>query len=321
MRVFGYYFYYANNADPKGRRLPKKIAIGVYKSKEAFEEFLKRQFIKSKARKYIIKYGALFGALNCKVVGVIVEGAVLAETGSPSLAHTSERATEEGLKLLKQGITQLARVLSGPIRTWQQKSEANHYHEKLYMGKDAKGSHNPCCRSVESMNKAMREKSKEKWSLTEDEPRPLYVVVYNLDTKAGKDYEILFNKSLYPMGANPYNGDYFKGAGNARGGPFASWVIQTAYQETPVYTDGVPVKDTSGNLIIDSETGDYVTEKVPVIDYSTGEQKIDVRLVADLTMMHDRGGIDCSTNGKNLGNAPDQKTALPISNDPEVDEA
>ena len=192
--------------------------------------------------------------------------------------------------------------MTKPLRSIQQKIESSHYHELLYMGKDDKKHHNPRCRPLSSMKKDD--------GITEDKPKPIYVVVFNQDKDAGPDYQVLFNKYLYPMGPNPYQSHYYTGAGKARGGPFASYGILTYFQEIPVYKDGVPVKAKDGTLIMDPNTGDYVTEKLPVIDSTTGKQKIDVQLVVDFTMIHDRGGVDCSTAGKNPGNAPDQGGTL-----------
>ena len=299
---FGYYFYYANNVDTKGRRLPSKIAIAVYSSESKFKQFLKDQAVSDKSRGYIIKYGPVFGKITGKLLAPVVNAAVTAETGSKGAGSAAAKVTQLGLEFWGKGMAIVTQKMTKPLRSIQQIIESNHYHERLYMGKDGSKYPNPRCRSLSSIKKDD--------NITEDKPKPFYVVVFNQDKDAGPDYQVLFNKYLYPMGPNPYEGQYYTGAGKARGGPFASYVIQTSFQETPVYKDGARIKDAQGSLVKDPETGDYVTEKVAVIDPSTGEQKIDVQLVADFTMFHDRGGVDCSAAGKNPGNAPDQGGTL-----------
>jgi len=302
---FGFYFFFANNTDPKGRRLPSKIAIAVYPSEKKFKQFLKDQRVSDKSRHIIIKYGPIFGKVTGKLAAPVVEAAVTVGTGGNIFAGMAAGGvTQQGMVLWWKGVGIVAKVMGGPIRTLQQKIESVYYYPGLKAGINTSKFQNPVCKPLKSMAK------KEHLKLSEDKPKPMYVVIYNLDTSAGKDYEILFNKYLYPMGPNPEKGKFYTGAGKARGGPFASWVITTHYVDTPVFVEGVPIKDASGKLIIDPETGDYVKEKKPLIDSKTGKQKIDSKVVADLTMIHDRGGIDCETAGKNQNNAPDQGGTL-----------
>jgi len=298
----GYYFYYANNLDSQGRPLPSKIAIAVYPSEKKFKQFLKDQQVSQQAQGYIIKYGPVFGKVSGKIAAPLVTAAVAVETGNPAVAQAAGKVTEAGLELCGKGAAKLAKALAKPLRGLQQQIEANHYHERLYMGRHSSKHPNPVCRDLKSMKK--------KDKITEDSPKPLYVVAFNIDAQAGQDYQVLFNKYLYPMGPEPYEGKYYTGKGKARGGPFASYVVQTYYQDEEIYEDGERIQDAYGNYIKDPETGEYVTKKIPVMDPTTGKQKVEARLVADFIMIHDRGGIDCSMAGKNPDNAPDQGGTL-----------
>ncbi len=265
---------------------------------------MKDQHISDKSRGFIIKYGPIYGKIVSKLAAPVVAAAVAGETGSKGAGKAAGKVTEQGIQYWWKGIALIAKLMAGPIRTWQQKIESKYYFDKMYpMGPGESHDNNPRCRDLKSMAQSKR------LGLTEDKPKPMYLVVYNIDKKAGKDYEILFNKNIYPMGPDPAKGKYYTGKGKARGGPFASWIITARYEDTPVFVNGVPVKDKSGNLVIDPDTGDFVTEKIEVMDPKTGKQKIQSKLVADLHMLHDRGGVergDCRTAGNNPGNAPDQ---------------
>jgi len=302
---FGFYFYFTHNEpDKQGRPLPSKVAVAVYESEKKFKQFLKDQLVSDKSRGFIIKYGPIYGKVAGKLAAPVVEAIVKSQSNSSAAAKAAGKVTQKGMQYWWSGIALIAKAMGGPIRTLQQHIESTYHFNRMHAGHEDEKHPNPVCRSLESMAK------KKNFGLNEDRPKPIYVVVFNTDKKVGKDYEVLFNKYLYPMGPDPYNGNYYTGTGKARGGPFASWTITTRYEDTPLFMDGIPVKDAQGNLIIDPDTGDYITEKKPVIDPNTGQQKIESKIVADLTMIHDRGGIDCSTAGKNLHNAPDQGGTL-----------
>ncbi len=229
--------------DEQGRPLVQQADVFIFRNEELFKNFVNAV---SDGGDVMAKYGPAFSAVSksagSKVAGLGAAAAIGVVTENPAAAAAGAKVTQV---ITKKGLDKLMPALGKFIkqgtRFFAGKIQALEIYKDV-QNKNTSKFPNPICLQIDKKLKKDTKLSK-KPGLSEENPRTLYLAVFNakkVKDASGKvivdEHELLWNGHLYPH-KDPKTGKYYKGEGNARGGPFAAWVAKPEYITVDVTDD------------------------------------------------------------------------------------